>query len=236
MDIYQEKKAAAENALKYVKSNMILGIGTGSTAEIFVTALGKKITDHGLNIIGVPTSDSIRDFCLKQGVPIAESVFSDKIDLCIDGADEFNSDFQLIKGGGGALLREKITAQAAKKMIVIADSTKKKQHLGAFPLPVEIFPHCVNSTLDKLTLIYHAYNTVSAEQNSLTVRKSSNGETFITDFGNYIVDIPLKKIIDPEKLAYKLHSIAGVAEHGLFLKEADCILSGSETYIKTSFY
>ena len=231
-----EKARAAEKALAFVKDDMTLGLGTGSTAEIFLTRLAEKIKSERLTMRGVATSLRTRKFCEDLEIPLTDFDAVTKIDLCIDGADEFDGEFRLIKGGGGALLREKITAQAADKMIVIADSSKKKDILGDFPLPVEIFAWAKNTALAHINALFDTYRYDKQGTERPTLRLKPDGKPFISDSGNYIIDMPLKKIEQTEKLSRDLHKIAGVAEHGLFLQEADCVIYGSDTLVKTTFY
>jgi len=219
------KKAAAAAALEWVKPNMRLGIGTGSTAEEFIRLLADKVR-AGLKIIGVPTSERSRALCEQLGVPLTTLEESPQLDLAIDGADELNADLCLVKGGGGALLREKITAYAAKTMLVIADESKLVKQLGAFPLPIEVNKFGLGAT--KLAIAAKAAEL--GLNGRLTLRQ--NGETpgaaegdaaapFITDGGHYILDARFGAIPQPAKLAAALCEVAGVAEHGLFF-HPDC--------------
>jgi len=225
MDRQALKKAAAAAALAWVKPNMRLGIGTGSTAEEFIRLLAERVKE-GLNIIGVPTSGRSRALCEQLGVPLTTLDETPQLDLAIDGADELDRNLQLIKGGGGALLREKIAAYATKTMLVIADESKLVARLGTFPLPIEVNKFGLQAT--KLAIA--AKSAALGLNGRLTLRQ--NGETpgaaagdaaapFITDGGHYILDAHYGAITEPAKLAAALCQVAGVVEHGLFF-HPDC--------------
>jgi ribose 5-phosphate isomerase A len=215
------KHRAAEAALAYVKDGMRLGLGSGSTAALFVTLLGKRVAD-GLTVVGVATSDATADIARKSGVPLASLDDEPELDLDIDGADEIGPGLSLIKGGGGALLREKIVAEASRRMIVIADSGKTVATLGAFPLPIEV-------TQFGLVATSRAIERAAAKLGlrwSINLRRNA-GNPFVTDAGNYILDASFGRIPEPEALAQKLAGIPGVMEHGLFLGYADLALVAS---------
>jgi len=208
------KMAAAARALDFVRSGMRLGIGTGSTAEEFIRLLAVRV-QQGLDVVGVATSSRSQDLCKQLHVPLATLEECPKLDLVVDGADEIDPDLNLIKGGGGALLYEKIVAQAAGEMLVIADESKLVTQLGAFLLPVEVNPFgmaatclAIEENLGKLGLCGEIRQRMVADK------------AFITDGGHYIVDLDLKKIADPHSLSAALLNIAGVVEHGLFLSMA----------------
>ncbi|WAP70048.1 ribose-5-phosphate isomerase RpiA [Jiella pelagia] len=210
-DIEQLKRTAGEAALGFVEDGMLLGIGTGTTAEAFVRALAEKVR-AGLKVTGVATSERTLRLCQELAIPTATLETLPKLDLVIDGADEIDPQLRLIKGGGGALLREKIVAAAAKRMIVIADETKLVDTLGTFPLPIEINGFGMIATY--LAIQEKAKSLdLSCE---LTLRRSGE-EPFITDSGHLILDASFGRIPDPEALSRALHDVPGVVEHGLFL-------------------
>lgn len=211
MDARQMKIKAAAAALDYVEDGMRLGIGTGSTAEEFVRLLAEKVAG-GFRVEGVPTSERTARLCLELGVPLKSLEALPELDLTIDGADEVDPMLRLIKGGGGALLREKIVACASARMIVIADETKVVETLGAFKLPIEVNSFGLGATriaIEKLA----ARIGLSGEIN---VRASGDGP-FMTDGGHLILDASFGRIPDADALAYELNAIPGVVEHGLFI-------------------
>ncbi len=206
------KREAAARALDFVRPGMRLGLGTGSTARHFVELLGER-TRAGLDVIGVPTSEATAVDARRVGVPLTTLDETPRLDLTVDGADEIGPGLALIKGGGGALLREKIVAAASANMIVIADESKVVQTLGAFPLPIEIMPFGMATT--KLA-IGQALERLSL-QGEVRLRMGADGHAFVTDGGHRIVDAALGRISEPNKLAQALAAIPGVVEHGLFL-------------------
>jgi ribose 5-phosphate isomerase A len=206
------KRQAAARALEQVRDGMKLGLGTGSTAKHFVELLGERVR-AGLKVIGVPTSEATRADADRCGVPLTTLDQVDRLDLTVDGADEIDPNLELIKGGGGALLREKIVAAASDRMIVIADETKWVQTLGRFPLPIEVIPFGLGATRRAIETIF-AENGVSGQ---MDVRKAKDGHAFVTDGGHWIVDAHLGQIPDSPRLAAALNSIPGVVEHGLFI-------------------
>jgi ribose 5-phosphate isomerase A len=216
MDLEIFKAQAAARALDFVKPGMKVGLGTGSTATKFVDLLGAKIRD-GLNVLCVPTSDATRLHAERLGIPLTVLDDHPQLDVTIDGADEIDPALQLIKGGGGALLYEKIVAMASDQLIVIADYTKQVSVLGAFALPVEVVRFGVKATF---RMIEDAASDANC-QGKLTLRKDRSGELFITDSGNFIVDCAFGKIPDAEALCDVLEMIPGVVEHGLFVGIAD---------------
>ena len=213
------KRAAAAAALELVKPGMRLGLGTGSTARRFVELLGARIA-QGLDVICVPTSEETRAQAEDLKIPLATIEEQPELDLTVDGADEFDSRLRLIKGGGGALLREKIVASASARMIVIADSSKFVATLGRFPLPVEVTPFGLEAT--RRAILREAEAT--GARGAVPLRKRA-GEIFISDNGNYIVDCHFAALPDPDALAQRLSAIPGVVEHGLFIGIARAVIS-----------
>jgi ribose 5-phosphate isomerase A len=206
------KCQAAARALEHVRDGMKLGLGTGSTAKHFVDLLGERVR-AGLKIVGVPTSEATRLQATQCGVALTTLDEVDRLDLTVDGADEIDAALNLIKGGGGALLREKIVAAASDRMIVIADESKWVETLGRFPLPVEVIPFGLKAT-------QHAIGKAFAETGNsgqMMVRQAKDGHVFVTDGGHWIVDAQLGRISDAPHLAGLLTSIPGVVEHGLFI-------------------
>jgi ribose 5-phosphate isomerase A len=206
-----QKQQAAEKVLDYVRPGMKLGLGTGSTAAKFVDLVGARVAE-GLDVLCVPTSEATRKQAEGLGIPLTTLDETPQLDLTVDGADELNDRLQLIKGGGGALLREKIVAAASDRMVVIADASKLVETLGAFPLPVEIDRFGIRATQ---TRIENAAREAGCE-GEITLRKS-NGEPFVTDGGNYILDCAFGVIPDADALQAALSPLPGVVEHGLFL-------------------
>jgi ribose 5-phosphate isomerase A len=218
------KRQAAARALDFVQNGMKLGLGTGSTAKHFVELLGARVRD-GLDVIGVPTSEVTRDDAVRCGIRLTTLDEVDRLDLTVDGADEINPSLNLIKGGGGALLREKIVAAASDRMIVIADETKWVETLGRFPLPIEVIPFGLAATRRGIEKAF----ADSAVSGQLLLRKGRDGHAFVTDGGHWIVDAHLGRIPDAPRLAQSLGSIPGVVEHGLFIGLASiAMLAGSQ--------
>jgi ribose 5-phosphate isomerase A len=206
------KRAAAERAVALVSDGMRLGLGTGSTAAHFVTFLGKRVR-AGLRIIGVPTSEATRMQAEREGIPLTTLDLTPELDLTVDGADELDGRLRLIKGGGAALLREKIVAAASARMVVIADGSKRVECLGRFPLPIEVVPFGLGATR---RAIEKAFPQAGA-QGELRLRLDSYGEPLLTDGHHYILDAHLGRIEQPEAVGRLLAGIPGVVEHGLFL-------------------
>ncbi len=221
------KQQAAEAALDYVKPGMKLGLGTGSTANFFIKALGKKVA-NGLDVICVPTSIASQDLAKSLNIPLTTLDETPELDLVVDGADELDAELNLIKGGGGALLREKIVAAASKQMIIIADDSKLVDNLGAFPLPVEVVPFGAGATVQ---LMKNAINS-SGTSGEIRLRNNADGTVFITDGGHYIYDCALAKITNPKQLAESLNIIPGVVEHGLFIGLSNVAILASNNGIK----
>jgi ribose 5-phosphate isomerase A len=224
MSMDQLKRQAAARALQQVRDGMKLGLGTGSTARHFVELLGEQVRS-GLNVVGVPTSETTRADALRSGVSLTTLDEIDRLDLTIDGADEIDPALDLIKGGGGALLREKIVAAASDRMIVIADDSKWVETLGHFPLPVEVVPFGLAATKRAMAEAF-AECGVSGQT---VLRKTKDGHVFVTDGGHWIVDAHLGRIQDAHRLAGLLSIIPGVVEHGLFVGLASTvILAGAQ--------
>jgi len=218
------KRQAAARALTEVRDGMKLGLGTGSTAKHFVELLGERVRT-GLNVVGVPTSEATRTDALRCGIALTTLDAIDRLDLTIDGADEIDGALNLIKGGGGALLREKIVAAASDRMIVIADESKWVEALGRFPLPVEVIPFGLAATQRAMA---HAF-AESGVSGQMVVRKGKEGHVFVTDGGHWIVDAHLGRIEDAPRLANLLNAIPGVVEHGLFIGLAcTVVLAGAQ--------
>lgn len=212
MDADSLKQAAAAKAVELVEPGMKVGLGTGSTAKHFVRLLAERVAG-GLNIVGVPTSETTRIDAEAQGIPLTTLDEFPALDLTVDGADEIDAHLNAIKGGGGALLREKIVAAASARMVVIADSAKLVQVLGRFPLPVEVMPF-------GLAAIRRAVEKAVGEAGCpgpALLRRGKDGLPFVTDGGHLILDAAVERIPDPALLASLLKSIPGVVEHGLFI-------------------
>jgi ribose 5-phosphate isomerase A len=205
------KRQAAERAMDWVRPGMKLGLGTGSTAHAFVEVLGAAVA-AGLDVIGVPTSEATGRQAQGLGIRLTTLDDCTELDLTVDGADELDAELRLIKGGGGALLREKIVAASSKQMLVIVDSSKKVDRLGAFPLPVEVVPFGLASTLRRLTQACAALGL----SGQIVLRRRAN-EVFVTDGGHYILDCAFGAIDEPVALAGALGGLPGVVDHGLFL-------------------
>ena len=224
----EEKKAAARASLAFVHDGDIVGLGSGSTAEYAVRLLGERV-QAGLKIRGIPSSRRTKEVAGTVGIPLTTLEEFPEIDVTIDGADEIDPELQLIKGGGGALLREKIVASASKRMVVIADSSKRVQILGKFPLPVEVIPMAEPLLSKKITALGASVKLrlkkISAE-GSGKPHRNANGDPFVTDEGHHILDCHFGQIPDPRALARQLDSLTGVVEHGLFVDIATVALIG----------
>jgi ribose 5-phosphate isomerase A len=212
MDVDAQKRAAAARAVEFVRPGMRLGLGTGSTAKHFVELLAERIR-AGLDVIAVPTSEGTRRDAERLGVPLTSLDEAPQLDLTVDGADEIAPDLSLIKGGGGALLREKIVAAASARMIVIADGSKWVSMLGRFPLPVEVVPFGLGATRRAV----EAAAAAAGCPGPALLRRDKDGHAFVTDGGHWILDAALERIADPVSLADRLDGITGVVEHGLFV-------------------
>src|SRR3984957_14946755 len=212
MDIEAQKRAAAARAVEVVHPGMRLGLGTGSTAKYFVELLGERVR-AGLDVVGVPTSEATRALAEKLCIKLTTLNETPELDLTVDGADEIAPDLTLIKGGGGALLREKIVASASARMLVIADQSKWVTMLGRFPLPVEIAPFGAAATRRAV----EAATAAAGCPGAASIRKAANGHAFVTDGGHWLLDAQLQRIPDPKTLAARLSAVPGVMEHGLFI-------------------
>jgi ribose 5-phosphate isomerase A len=224
MDLEAQKRAAAARAVEFVRPGMRLGLGTGSTARHFVELLGERVRG-GLDVVAVPTSQTTHDDAARCGIPLTSLDEVPELDLTVDGADEIAPDLSLIKGGGGALLREKIVAAASARMIVIADRSKWVDALGRYPLPIEIAPFGAEATRRELE------RAIAALQGPgrLSLRLGRDGHAFVTDGGHWIVDAALGRIDDPPAMAQAISDIPGVMEHGLFIGLAQmAILAGPD--------
>jgi ribose 5-phosphate isomerase A len=213
----EAKRMAARRALEFVEDGMLLGLGSGTTSAMFIQELGARVK-QGLRVRGIATSVASQQLAESLSIPITTFEESPVLDLAVDGADEVGPGLSLIKGGGGALLREKIVASAARKFIVIADSTKVVHQLGRFPLPVEVIKMAlpiVSRKLDALGL-------------NPKLRHHPDGSKYITDEGNYILDCSCGEISNHVKTAADIRGIAGVVEHGLFLGMASLALIASD--------
>jgi len=217
------KIEAARAAVAQVEEGMRLGIGTGSTADEFTILLGERVKS-GLSIIGVPTSEKTAKLCRELAIPLTTLDKMPVLDLTVDGADEIDSEMNLIKGAGGALLREKIVASASSRMIVIADDTKLVKTLGGFPLPIEVNPFGLESTKIAIEAILAGIG----DEINLVLRMESD-DIFLTDGGHYILDASFRHIRDAQALSDKLLAVPGVVQHGLFLDMADeAFIAGQE--------
>lgn len=213
----QEKQIAARAAVELVEAGSTVGLGSGSTAAYAVRFLAERVR-QGLNIVGIPTSQQTQHLAEQLGIPLAALEDHPKIDIDIDGADEIDPELNLIKGGGGAFLREKIIASASRRFIVIADSAKQVKRLGKFPLPVEVVPFAQS-------LIKPQIEALGAK---VALRSYAYGNPYVTDEGHHILDCTFGVIPDPPGLAEKLRCIPGVVEHGLFIGMAELALIGSD--------
>jgi ribose 5-phosphate isomerase A len=224
MNAEAQKRAAAARAFEFVRSGMRLGLGSGSTAQHFVELIGERARD-GLQVIAVPTSETTRAQAQSLGIKLTTLDETPELDLTVDGADEIGPDISLIKGGGGALLREKIVATASARMVVIADESKWVPVLGKFPLPIEVLPFGLAATRRAIEQVLKSLNM----QGPLDLRSGKDSQAFVTDGGHWILDAGLGRIADPKTLAQKLSAIPGVMAHGLFIGLAQtAILAGAD--------
>ncbi len=204
-NVISEKQFSAEAACDHVKDGMIVGLGTGTTAEFAVKKLGKLVRE-GLSIKGIPTSNRTKKLAKAEGIPLIDFSESMFIDLTIDGADEIDGNLNMIKGGGAALLQEKIVASVSRKEIIVGSKIKMVDHLGAFPLPVEVIPFGWQVVFNQLESL-HANPDL----------RLNDGQPLVTDQGNFIIDCSFRKITKPKLLEHQLNMIPGVVENGLFI-------------------
>jgi ribose 5-phosphate isomerase A len=224
MDIDAQKRAAAARAVDFVRPGMRIGLGTGSTARPFVELLAERVR-AGLVVIGVPTSEATRFQAERLGLPLTTLDETPELDLTVDGADEIAPDLTLIKGGGGALLCEKIVASASARLVIIADESKWVPTLGRFPLPVEVVQFGLAATRRAV----EAATAAAGAPGAALLRRTSDGHAFVTDQGHWVLDVTLERIPDPRGLGDRLATIPGVVEHGLFIGLAQTVvLAGSE--------
>jgi ribose 5-phosphate isomerase A len=211
------KEAAARRAVEYVRSGMTLGLGTGSTTTYAIQALGERVRQEGLQVRGVPTSDRTRELAETLQIPLTDFSTESALDLTIDGADEVDPALNLIKGGGGALVREKLVASASRELIILCDDSKLKPVLGAFPLPVAVIPFAWETTRQRLLRLCA----------SITLREDgAAGQPYSTDDGLYILDLHCGSIPDVPALAQAIKQTVGVAEVGLFVGLATRVVVG----------
>ncbi|MEM9350041.1 MAG: ribose-5-phosphate isomerase RpiA [Pseudomonadota bacterium] len=220
--IDKAKFVAAKRAADYVETGMKVGLGSGSTAAWLVRCLGEMVREDGLRIKGVPTSTRTASLARDVGIEVISLDEARWLDLAIDGADEFDADLNLIKGGGGALLQEKVVATASDQMIVIADVSKQVDTLGAFPLPVEVIPFGWQTSKALIEEMLSAMDVLGQQ----TTLRMNGDAPLVTDEGNHIVDLHLKRIGSPRQLAMALNQIPGVVENGLFLDICDVVVIG----------
>jgi ribose 5-phosphate isomerase A len=215
----QEKEAAARASLRFVEDGQVVGLGTGSTAAYFIKLLGEKVR-NGMRVRGIPTSDRSRELAESLGIPLTTLDECQEIAVTVDGADEVDPQLRLIKGGGGAMLREKIVASATKRLVIVADETKQVPVLGKFPLPVEVIKFAQALVAKRITAL-------GAQ---VSLRKNADGTPFVTDERNHILDCRFGQIADADTLARQLSEMPGVVEHGLFIGMASVVLlaRGSE--------
>src|ERR1700756_2168868 len=209
----QEKEAAARASLRFVKDGQVVGRGTGSTATYFIKLLGEQVK-NGLHVRGIPTSDRSRELAESLGIPLTTLDECQEIAVTVDGADEVDPQLRLIKGGGGAALREKIVASATKQLVIVADEAKEGPVLGKFPLPVEVIRFAQ-------ALVAKRIRELGAD---VQLRTGADGKPFVTDEHNHILDCRFGQIPDPDGLARKLSDMPGVVEHGLFIGMASVAL------------
>ena len=217
------KYVAAKRAVEFVEDGMKLGLGTGSTAAWMVRCLAERVRKEDLRIQGVPTSARTANLARELGLEVITLDEAGRLDITIDGTDEFDSNLSLIKGGGGALLQEKIVASASDKMIVIADFDKCVTHLGQFPLPIEVLGFGLKSTQNQIASLLATQDVAGRD---ITMRMAGDAP-FMTDEGNYILDLHLGRIVNPTKLAFALNQVPGVVENGLFINICDLVVLGA---------
>ena len=217
------KYVAAKRAVEFVEDGMKLGLGTGSTAAWMVRCLAERVRKEDLRIQGVPTSARTANLARELGLEVITLDEAGRLDITIDGTDEFDANLSLVKGGGGALLQEKIVASASDKMIVIADFDKCVTHLGQFPLPIEVLGFGLKSTQNQIASLLATQDVAGRD---ITMRVAGDAP-FMTDEGNYILDLHLGRIVNPTKLAIALNQVPGVVENGLFINICDLVVLGA---------
>jgi ribose 5-phosphate isomerase A len=225
MSADSQKKAAAEFALKVVTDGVKIGLGTGSTANYFIEAAAAKVKREKLNVEFVPTSAQTYALAQKLGLNLRTLEDIPFLDFTVDGCDEFDSSFRLIKGGGGALHREKLVASSSRFVVAICDESKKVETLGRFPLPVEVSKYGVKATAWKIERIL---TQLGWEKPAMRLRTGADGRTFVTEMGNSIIDLDLKSIPNPELLDSALNGLPGVIETGLFIRICGIVMMGTE--------
>ncbi len=222
-DLDQLKKSAATEAAQFIRNGMVVGLGTGSTAKHMIRVLGEQVR-AGMNLRGVPTSQETAALAKQAGIPLLDADNRWEIDVAIDGADQVDPQLNLIKGGGGALLKEKIVAASAKQFIVVVDHTKQVPILGgSFPLPIEVIPFGWGSTAREIESL----------TKSRVVLRERNGGPFLTEDGHFIVDVHLARITQPGELETALNLIPGVVETGLFVGRTDVLIIGTPQGVRT---
>ncbi|WP_457648455.1 ribose-5-phosphate isomerase RpiA [Profundibacter sp.] len=220
--IDKAKFVAAKRAVEYVEDGMRVGLGTGSTAAWMVRCLGEMVREDGLKIKGVPTSTRTADLARQVGIEVISLDEAKWLDVTIDGTDEYDANLNLIKGGGGALLQEKIVATASDMMVVIADISKRVETLGAFPLPIEVIPFGLQTTQ---ALVEETLVSMDVLGNNVTLRMNGDAP-FVTDEGNHILDLHLNRIGNPRQFSLVINQIPGVVENGLFIDICDAVVIG----------
>lgn len=216
----EQKRIAGQKATEYIKDGMILGLGTGSTAYYMIKKVG-ELVQNGMNLKAVATSKSTENLAKELHIPLVKIDEIDRIDLCIDGVDEIDKHFNAIKGGGGALFREKIVANLADEVIWIMDDSKLVNSIGAFPLPIEVLPYGYTQVIRKLK--EYSFNPII---------RMKDGNAFITDNGNYIVDLHIGNPMDINDVYNKVNEITGVLEIGLFINMCKRIIVGTDSGTK----
>ena len=224
-DLDSFKRQAALKAVEYVRDGMVVGLGTGSTAKHVVIALGEKMR-VGMKLRGVPTSHETAELARQYGIPLIDTDNAWVIDVAIDGADQVDPQLNLVKGGGGALLKEKIVAASAKRFIVVVDHTKRVPVLGnAFPLPIEVIPFGWGNTARQIEDI----------AGGKAVLRERNGHTFKTEAGHFILDLHIARIDNPARLETQLNQVPGIVETGLFVGRTHLLIVGTPTGVETQF-
>ena len=220
-EVEKEKRIAAARSVEFIEDGMAVGLGSGSTARYFVRELGKRIREEGLNVQGIPTSGKTSQLALAEGIRLSDFSRIRRLDVTVDGADEVDPAMNLIKGGGGALLREKIVASATDRMIVVCDSRKPVDWLGKFPLPVEVVSFGWQLAANKIGSL-----------GCQAVLREIAGKPFLTAQGNFILDCHFEKIVDAEELSCQLRGIVGVVETGLFVGLTDLVIVGRNATVE----